>query len=195
MSLWVCFTCTSCLWLQGLDITGFSNVLHQDKPHSRSADRRGGGGRFPDRDQRGPRRWRNIHISRLQFLGLKSFGEYFQSYRAVNHSLAVLLGAAAPQTAATSVVPVALAVVAGVEVEILEDVGGLRWFYAAATTVRSSVVTQWKLSCWESWIAYVYKDFLMVIQSCKGREMLNSWAFRKIIGMNALWGAKPTFYR
>lgn len=55
------------------------------------------------------------------------------------NSLAVLRGAAAPQTAATSVVPVALAVAAEVEVEILEDVGGLRWFYAAATTVRSSV--------------------------------------------------------
>ena len=36
-------------------LTGFSDVLHQDKPHSRSADRRGGGGRYPDRDQRGPR--------------------------------------------------------------------------------------------------------------------------------------------
>lgn len=55
------------------------------------------------------------------------------------NSLAVLLGAAAPRTAATSVVPVALAVAVEVEVEIFEDVGGLRWFYAAATTVRSSV--------------------------------------------------------
>lgn len=90
------------------------------------------------------------------------------------NSLAVLLGAAAPQTAATSAVRVALAVAAEVEVEIFEDVGGLRWFYVAATTVRSSVVTQWKLSCWESWIGYVYKDLCMVIQLCKGREMLNS---------------------
>jgi len=47
-------------------------------------------------------------------------------------------GAAAPQTGATSVVPVALAVAVEVEVEIFEDVGGLRWFYAAATTAADN---------------------------------------------------------
>lgn len=46
---------------------------------------------------------------------------------------------AAPQTAVTSVVPVALAAVAAeVEVEIFEDAGGLRWFYAAAKTAADS---------------------------------------------------------
>lgn len=47
-------------------------------------------------------------------------------------------GAAAPRTAATSVVPVALAVAAEVEVEIFEDAGGLRWFYVAATTAAGN---------------------------------------------------------